>query len=112
MEQSHSEILRDTAKSLFTNGLIDETTWQEFDVLFSSSSQLRYKPIEVEEFSAQEIKNLRNREFLSQADFALYLNTTITTIDRWERGLKKPTGTELILLNLVKQKGIRGLTSN
>lgn len=108
MKKSQLKVLQDTVKSLYDNGIMDETTKQEFQVIFSSSEELPYEPMEVEDLGPGDIKNLRDREHLSKADFALYLNTTIPTIERWERGTKKPTGPELKLLNIVKKKGLRG----
>ncbi|MCB1674564.1 MAG: helix-turn-helix domain-containing protein, partial [Pseudomonadales bacterium] len=49
---------------------------------------------------------LRERELLSQSIFALYLNVSKNLISDWERGIKKPSGTALRLLNLVDKKGI------
>ena len=111
MKKSQLEVLKDTVESLYAHGTMDKATKQEFDVLFSSSEKLPYAPIEVEELSPQEIKNLRDLNHLTKADFALYLHTTILTIDRWESGKKKPIGSELILLNIVKHKGIKGLSA-
>ena len=68
-------------------------------------------PIEVRELSPEEIKELRDKNSLSEADFALYLHTTIPTIESWESGEKKPKGAELTLLNIVKQKGLKGLSA-
>ncbi len=49
------------------------------------------------------------REKLNPADFAIYLNTTMQTIRRWENGLSKPNDAELKLLNLIRAKGIKGI---
>ena len=49
---------------------------------------------------------------VSQAVFAAYLNTSPSTVQKWERGEKKPNGPSLKLLkllNLVERKGLEVL---
>jgi putative transcriptional regulator len=41
--------------------------------------------------------------------FAAYLNTSSSTVQKWEQGQKKPNGPSLKLLNLVEQKGLEAL---
>ncbi len=41
--------------------------------------------------------------------FAAYLNTSISTVQKWERGDKSPNGISLKLLNLVESKGLEVL---
>ncbi len=55
---------------------------------------------------AGEIRALRAREALSQADFAYHLNVTPGLVSQWERGEKKPSGPSLKLLDLVARKGL------
>jgi len=38
--------------------------------------------------------------------FAAYLNTSKSTVQKWEQGQKKPNGPSLKLLNLVAKKGL------
>jgi len=38
--------------------------------------------------------------------FAALLNTSVSTVRKWEVGQKKPTGTALKLLHLVQQNGL------
>lgn len=63
----------------------------------------------VKPFNATQIKRLRTRNKASQAVFAAYLNTSPSTIQKWEQGRKKPNGASLKLLNLVEQKGLEAL---
>lgn len=56
-----------------------------------------------------QIKRLRHREALSQADFAHHLNVTPGLVSQWERGTKKPSGPSLKLLDLVSRKGVEVL---
>ena len=59
--------------------------------------------------SAAQIKRLRTRLRVSQAVFAAYLNTSPSTVQKWERGEKKPNGPSLKLLDLVERKGLEVL---
>lgn len=40
----------------------------------------------------QEIKALREQLRLSQPVFARYLNTSVSTVQKWETGVKRPCG--------------------
>lgn len=111
MENSLNKALYQSAKDLYESGDMDKDTLERFDALRLSSGNFSCEPLEVEEMSPAEIKKLRSTNFLSQADFALYLHTTIPTIECWEQGKKKPRKAELALLNIVKHKGLKGLSS-
>ena len=45
----------------------------------------------------------------SQAVFAAYLNTSPSTVQKWEQGQKRPNGPSLKLLNLVAERGLEAL---
>lgn len=49
---------------------------------------------------------IRESSHVSQAVFAALLNTSVSTVRKWEVGQKKPTGTALKLLHLVQQNGL------
>lgn len=59
--------------------------------------------------AAAKIKSLRERARLSQAVFAAVLNTSISTVQKWEIGDKKPSGPSLKLLNLIERKGLEAV---
>ncbi len=40
---------------------------------------------------ADEIKKLRQKQFMSQTDFANLLGVSFTTVNRWENGKSKPS---------------------
>jgi putative transcriptional regulator len=48
-----------------------------------------------EPISGEEIRALRERERLSQAAFARYLNLTVEYVSQLERGVKQPKGPAL-----------------
>lgn len=94
------DAVHQTAKGLRKAGTMDAKTMREFDVLCLPP---------VKEYSATQIKRLRTRNKASQAVFAAYLNTSPSTVQKWEQGQKKPNGPSLKLLNLVAQKGLEAL---
>jgi putative transcriptional regulator len=63
----------------------------------------------VKPLSPREIAAVRERVGVSQAVLAGYLNVGVTTVSQWERGLRRPTGTALKLLHVVKTKGLDAL---
>lgn len=100
MRKSRSTILEavhDTAKGLHRAGVMDQVTLREF-------AQLCLPP--VEPLQPEQIKQIRETTRVSQADFARLLNTSLSTVQKWEIGQKKPTGTALKLLHLVQKRGL------
>lgn len=94
------EELFETARGLYDLGVVDAETLREFD-----ASRLRpLKP-----FRPADIKRLRLKAKASQAVFAAYLNTSVSTVQKWEVGDKRPGGPALKLLNIVERKGLKAL---
>ena len=89
-----------TAKGLEKAGAMSKQTLREFDALCLTP---------IKDLSANQIKRLRTKNKASQAVFALYLNTSPSTVQKWEQGHKKPNGPSLKLLNLVARKGLDAL---
>ncbi|MBI5462944.1 MAG: DNA-binding transcriptional regulator [Gammaproteobacteria bacterium] len=89
-----------TAKGLHKAGAMQAKTLREFDALCLPP---------VKEFTPIQIKRLRERNKASQAVFAAYLNTSPSTVQKWEQGQKKPNGPSLKLLNLVAERGLETL---
>ena len=98
------EAVFETAKGLHIADVMDQVTLREFD-------PLGLPPIEP--LKPDQIKQIREAAHVSQAVFARLLNTSLSTVQKWEIGQKKPAGTALKLLHLVQQrhtphKGARG----
>ena len=91
------EAVHETAKDLYETGVMDLVTMREFD-------RLCLQPIE--QLEPIQIKNIRESENVSQAVFAAILNTSLSTVQKWEIGQKRPSGTALKLLHLVKKGGL------
>ena len=94
------DTVHETAKGLHKAGVMDTKTMREFGALCLTP---------VKKLSAVQIKRLRTRNKASQAVFAAYLNTSPSTVQKWEQGQKKPNGPSLKLLNLVQNKGLEAL---
>jgi putative transcriptional regulator len=91
-----------TARGLRKAGLMDTKTMREFDAMCL---------LRVKEYTAAQIKRIRESNKASQAVFAAYLNTSVSTVQKWERGEKKPNGPSLKLLSLVDAKGLQALAA-
>lgn len=90
----------ETAEELATLGLIEKRTMSRYHALCLTP---------VEPFDAEQIRLLRKRQRLSQTVLAAVLNTSPSTIRKWEAGEKRPSGPSLKLLNLLARKGIEGV---
>lgn len=97
MDKTILDVVHEGARDLHEAGLMDGVTMREFDALC-------LPPIKV--YNAAQIKRIRTKSKASQAVFAAYLNTSPSTVQKWEQGVKKPNGPSLKLLNLVDQKGL------
>ena len=91
------EAVRETVNGLHKAGVMDQVTLREFD-------QLSLPP--VEPLKPAQIKRIRETSRVSQAVFARLLNTSVSTVQKWEIGQKRPTGTALKLLHLVQKRGL------
>jgi DNA-binding transcriptional regulator YiaG len=60
--------------------------------------------------TAKQIRAIRIRSRVSQAVFAAMLNTSISTVQKWEIGEKRPSGPSLKLLDVIQRKGIGALS--
>ncbi len=94
------EAVHETARGLHRAGVMDQVTLREFD-------QACLPP--VEPLAPAQIKRIRENQQVSQAVFARLLNTSLSSVQKWEIGQKKPTGTALKLLHLVQERGLDGI---
>ena len=92
--------IHETASGLHDVGAIDKQTMREFDDICLTPVRL---------LKANEIRALREREHVSQSVFAQHLNVHKGLISQWERGERRPSGPALMLLSLIKRKGLNVL---
>lgn len=57
------------------------------------------------EYTAQDIRKIREKGRYSQSIFALILNVSVRTVQSWEIGMRNPTHSALRLLEII-DKGI------
>ena len=95
------EAIHSSAKALHKVGAMDKETMRRFD-----QSCLAQPSV----LAPQDIKKLREANNVSQPVFAAYLNTSKSTVEKWEAGTKKPSGTALKLLSVVQKHGLQLLT--
>jgi len=79
-------------------GTIDKATMRDFD-----ETCLAVTP----KIAPKAIKRIRESNKVSQPVFARYLNTSESTIEKWESGAKKPSGVALKLLTIVQKHGLQ-----
>ena len=94
------EAIHSSASAMFKVGAINKATMRHFD-----KSCLTVPTA----FAPAEIKELRERHHVSQPVFARYLNTSESTVEKWEAGTKKPSGLALKLLTVVQKHGLEVL---
>lgn len=94
------EAIHSAAEGLHRTGAISLETLRSFD-------ESCLAPVEM--LQPQEIKALREQLCLSQPVFARYLNTSVSTIQKWETGVKRPGGVSLKLLSIVRKHGLQVL---
>ena len=94
------EAIFSAAQGLHRAGTIDKATMREFD------QSCLAVPLEI---APQEIKRIREGAHVSQPVFARFLNTSESTVQKWEAGIKRPSGTALKLLAVVEKHGLKVL---
>ena len=95
------EAIHSSAKALQRVGAMTKTTLREFDETCLTT---------IEEIAPQQIKKIRESNHVSQPIFARYLNTSESTVQKWETGAKRPSGMALRLLQVVKKHGLTVLS--
>jgi putative transcriptional regulator len=91
------ESIHASASALHRVGAIDKATMKDFDTLAFA---------ELPAIKPAQIKQLREKHRVSQPVFARYLNTSESTVEKWETGAKKPSGMALKLLKIVEKHGL------
>lgn len=94
------EAIHSAVEGMHRAGTIDKTTLRDFD------EDCLEVPMQL---SSRDIKRLREKCHVSQPVFARYLNTSESTIEKWETGAKRPSGIALKLLNVIQKHGLEVL---
>ena len=86
----------ETMRDLQQCGVVSKQTLRDFEA----------QAVPPPTYTAQTIRRLREQLHLSQAVFAAYLNASLSTIQKWENGEKKPSGAALRLLSVIERRGL------
>ena len=100
-----TKALLETAEEMLKSGILDRATHEKITMRHLGPANLpKVSPV-----TAGQIRTMRVRARISQAVFARYLNLTVGYVSQLERGVKRPTGAALALLNVIKRKGIEAI---
>lgn len=92
LAEIHQEV-----QELHQSGFVDDVTMRTFNMLC-------LRP--VKQYTAANIRALRERENVSQPVFALHLNVSKKAVQKWERGEAVPNSAAMKLLSLVEHNGL------
>jgi putative transcriptional regulator len=94
------DAIHETASGLNRLGFIDMRKMQKYDALFQQP---------VPDYDGTKIKALRAKLQVSQAVLASVLNTSLSTVRKWEIDEKHPSGPSSKLLSLLERKGLESV---
>jgi putative transcriptional regulator len=94
------EAVHETATDLHRLGFIHKRNMHKYDALCLAP---------VPDYSSEKIRALRDQLKLSQAVLAAVLNTSLSTVRKWEGGEKHPSGPSSKLLDLLERKGLEAV---
>jgi putative transcriptional regulator len=92
------EAIHSSVAGMYRAGTIDKATMRHFDAMC---------PVAPDVLEPQQIKALRESNHVSQPVFARYLNTSESTVEKWETGAKRPSGMALKLLSIIQKHGLQ-----
>ena len=97
MRKSITKSITCTVQDLHKSGLVDKITMKNIENLCLP---------EIKNYTPEKIIKLRKKYHLSQASLASIFNISLSTIQKWEQGYKKPSGASQKLLNIMERKGL------
>lgn len=100
-----TQALLETAKDMKNADLLSKANYEKITMRHLG---LKNKT-EIEPLTGKDIRMIREQAHMSQAVFAHHLNVTVGYVSQQERGAKRPTGPALVLLNVIRRKGIEAI---
>jgi putative transcriptional regulator len=94
------EAVHETASDLHRLGFIDKRKMGQYEALCMEP---------IAPYDSEKIRALRAHLNLSQSVLAAVLNTSTSTVRKWEQGDKHPSGPSLKLLDLLERKGLEAV---
>jgi len=87
------------------DGLSDINAVKAIPKTIKEFNRLKYR--DAKEYSSRDIVRLRRQMLgLSQASFAFALNAKLSTVQKWERGVRKPAPYANRLFQLFEERGL------
>ena len=96
MRDSINEAISSTVNDMLEANLEVSFTKKELNKL-----GVKIAPVVI---SAEEIQNIRKRLKLSQSVFAKLLNVSLSSVRQWEQGIRTPSGSTMVLLELLQRE--------
>lgn len=93
-----NDSINQLSNDLYDCGMIDKKTLRNWTITDESS---------LCEYTGEEIKEIREREKVSQAVFAKFLNVSPSMVKSLEYGNRKAQGAILKLLNMIDKHGLK-----
>lgn len=96
MRNSINDAISSTVNDMLEANLEVSFTKKELDKL-----GVEIVPVSI---SAEEIQNIRKTLRLSQSVFAKLLNVSLSSVRQWEQGIRTPSGSTMVLLELLQRE--------
>jgi putative transcriptional regulator len=97
MRKSMVDAIVGTMRDLNKSGVVDDITLRNIEKLCVP---------DVHDYTPEDIAALRKQLSLSQGALAKIFNISLSTVQKWEQGLKKPAGDAKKLLDIMERKGL------
>jgi len=97
--------LLETAEGMHDAGLLNRATYDKITLRHLGPKSMPKAP----PMTGRQIRAVRQRAKMSQAVFARHLNLTVGYVSQLERGAKRPGGAVLVLLNVIRRKGMEAI---
>lgn len=101
-----TKALLETAKDMRDAEIMTQDAYDKITMRHLGGKEVAEVNLLTSEVSGREIQLMRRQARMSQAVFARHLNVTPGYVSKIERGKTRPTGSTIVLLNLIKRKGI------
>lgn len=95
MRDSIKKALKDSVQGLIDIGLPTTFTQKELNDLGIEIPELSISP--------EQVRSVRESLGVSQTVFSQLLNVSVASVRHWESGIRKPSGSTIVLLDLLKK---------
>lgn len=97
------DVINQSARGLFRSGAIDRAA---YEAVLGDDLPDGERAIEIPIPTGEDIRAMREKANLSQAVFARKLQLSTGYVSQLERGVRQASGPTLVLLNLIRKRGI------